>query len=162
MLACDCPLVAAIDGHCMGAGIEIASCCDIRIATIVSRYGAPIGKLGFPMAPREAALLTHTLGETCARSMLLEAAVYSATDMLQRGFLTRTVAEARALQTESERTVSAICRLGPASLQMNKQGLRDLCGTKIDHVPANAYAYASSDEHREGICAFLEKRRPHF
>lgn len=85
--------------------------------------------LGFA-APREAALLTHTLGETCARSMLLEAAVYSATDMLQRGFLTRTVAEARALQTESERTVSAICRLGPASLQMNKQGLRDLCGTK--------------------------------
>ena len=53
MLTCNCPLVAAIDGHCMGAGIEIASCCDIRIATIVSRYGAPIGKLGFPMAPRQ-------------------------------------------------------------------------------------------------------------
>ena len=162
MLTCNCPLVAAIDGHCMGAGIEIASCCDIRIATIVSRYGAPIGKLGFPMAPRETALLTRTLGETCARSMLLEAAVYSATDMLQRGFLTRTVSDAHALQTECERTVSAICRLGPASLQMNKQGLRDLCGTKIDHVPANAYAYASSGEHREGICAFLEKRKPHF
>ena len=52
MLACDCPLIAAIDGHCMGAGIEIASCCDIRIATPSSRYGAPIGKLGFPMAPQ--------------------------------------------------------------------------------------------------------------
>ncbi len=162
MLACDCPLIAAIDGHCMGAGIEIASCCDIRIATPSSRYGAPIGKLGFPMAPQEAALVIRTLGETCARSMLLEAAIYDAADMLQRGFLTRTVADAHALQTECECTVSAICRLGPASQRMNKQTLRSLGTTAEDRARPDAYAYADSDEHREGIRAFLEKRRPRF
>lgn len=46
ILQCDCPIVAAIAGNCMGGGLEIAACCDIRIATQDSRYGAPIAKLG--------------------------------------------------------------------------------------------------------------------
>ncbi|MGH8833181.1 MAG: enoyl-CoA hydratase/isomerase family protein, partial [Polaromonas sp.] len=54
MLDCDLPIVAQIEGNCMGAGVEIASCCDIRIAGDTARFGAPIAKLGFPMAPREA------------------------------------------------------------------------------------------------------------
>ncbi|MDO5652992.1 MAG: enoyl-CoA hydratase/isomerase family protein [Brachymonas sp.] len=163
MLACDCPVVAAIDGNCMGAGLEIASCCDIRIATTGSRYGAPIGKLGFPMAPREATLLAHTLGETCARSILFEAALYSAPDMLQRGFLTRTVADADALQADAERTAARICTLGPASLRMGKQTFRALhaAGRSAPVDPA-VYAYADSPEHREGIAAFMEKRAPDF
>jgi enoyl-CoA hydratase len=54
MLDCDVPIVAQIEGNCMGAGVEIASCCDIRIAGATAKFGAPIAKLGFPMAPREA------------------------------------------------------------------------------------------------------------
>ena len=57
MLDCDVPLLALIEGNCMGAGLEIASCCDIRIAGASSRFGAPIARLGFPMAPRELDLL---------------------------------------------------------------------------------------------------------
>lgn len=53
MLDCDVPLLAHIDGNCMGAGLEIASCCDVRIAGNTARFGAPIARLGFPMAPRE-------------------------------------------------------------------------------------------------------------
>ena len=53
MLDCDVPLLACIDGNCMGAGLEIASCCDIRLAASTARFGAPIARLGFPMAPRE-------------------------------------------------------------------------------------------------------------
>ncbi len=56
MLHCDVPIVAQISGNCMGAGLEISSCCDLRIAGESARFGAPIAKLGFPMAPREAAL----------------------------------------------------------------------------------------------------------
>jgi enoyl-CoA hydratase len=51
VLDCDVPVVAAIQGHCMGAGVEIASCCDIRIAAATAQFGAPIARLGFPMAP---------------------------------------------------------------------------------------------------------------
>ena len=72
MLACDVPIVARIAGACMGAGVEIASCCDIRIAADTARFGAPIAKLGFPMAPREAQLVAGAVGETIARQMLLE------------------------------------------------------------------------------------------
>jgi enoyl-CoA hydratase len=54
MLDCDVPMVAQIEGACMGAGLEIASCCDMRIAGDTAKFGAPIAKLGFPMAPREA------------------------------------------------------------------------------------------------------------
>ena len=93
MLACDVPIVASIRGACMGAGVEIASCCDIRIAGSAARFGAPIAKLGFPMAPREAQLVAGAVGEVVARQMLLEAATFSAPDMLARGFLSRVVAD---------------------------------------------------------------------
>ena len=53
MLACDIPLLAQIDGACIGGGLEIAACCDIRVCGASSRFGAPIAKLGFPMAPAE-------------------------------------------------------------------------------------------------------------
>ena len=162
MLALDCPLIAAIDGNCMGAGLEISSCCDIRLATAASRYGAPIGKLGFPMAPREAALLARTLGETCARSILLEAAIYNAADMLQRGFLTRIVADAPALQTACQQAINRTCSLSSASARLNKQTLRALIAATQTAPLADPYAYASDPEHREGITAFLEKRPPHF
>lgn len=168
VLALDCPVIAAIDGHCMGAGLEVACCCDIRVATTASRYGAPIAKLGFPMAPHETALLARVLGETCTRSILLEAAVYPAAEMLQRGFITRTVTDAAELQAECQRTIERICTLGPTSARLNKQTLRALQGAMPTASSSSRagmldpYAYANNDEHREGITAFLEKRPPRF
>ena len=61
LLACDLPVIAQIEGNCMGAGMEIASCCDIRVAGASARFGAPIARLGFPMAPREAQLVAGAL-----------------------------------------------------------------------------------------------------
>src|SRR6185369_1577104 len=93
MLECDVPVVARIEGACMGAGLEIASCCDIRIAAESATFGAPIARLGFPMAPREAQLLVHAGGQLTAREMLLEASVLPAAQMQARGFLNRIVAD---------------------------------------------------------------------
>ena len=62
----------------MGAGLEIASCCDVRLAGASSKFGAPIAKLGFPMAPREAALVHGAIGDALARDMLLAAGVHDA------------------------------------------------------------------------------------
>ena len=59
MLCCDVPLVAQIEGNCMGAGVEIASCCDIRVAGASAKFGAPLACIGFPMAPREATLVSE-------------------------------------------------------------------------------------------------------
>ncbi|MBS0468039.1 MAG: enoyl-CoA hydratase/isomerase family protein [Proteobacteria bacterium] len=172
MLACDVPIVARIAGACMGAGVEIASCCDIRIAETGARFGAPIAKLGFPMAPREAALVARAVGDVTARQMLLEAASFSAAEMAQRGFLSRVVAPER-LQAEALASALRIAALAPAAARMNKQTLREIqvsnmpqtivhqAQTATDSV-ADPYAYADSAEHREGINAFLAKRAPAF
>ncbi len=127
MLMCDVPIVAQIYGNCMGAGVEIASCCDIRLAAESAQFGAPIARLGFPMAPREAALVGRELGLTTTRQMLLEAAVFSAPEMLQRGFLSRVVADVDLL-TLAQATVQRLAALAPQAARLNKQTLRVLNG----------------------------------
>lgn len=173
MLACDVPLVAHIEGVCMGAGVEMASCCDVRLATPGATFGAPIAKLGFPMAPREAALVARAAGELTAREMLLAAAVLDAAEMKARGFLSR-VLPAVELAAEVEALAHRIAALAPEAARLNKQTFRALNGLQVsanagDDAPdciatvaADAYRYADSPEHREGIAAFLEKRAAHF
>ena len=154
MLECDVPVVAQVEGPCMGAGLEIASCCDIRIAGETAKFGAPIAKLGFPMAPREAQVVARAAGELTAREMLLEAAVLPAAEMKSRGFLNRVTADA---DTAAQARASAqrIAALSPQAARLNKRTLR---GVNAD----GAYRYADSAEHREGIAAFLEKRPTRF
>ncbi|MCM2341616.1 enoyl-CoA hydratase/isomerase family protein [Rhodoferax sp.] len=161
MLTCDVPMVAQIEGNCMGAGVEIASCCDIRLAAQSARFGAPIARLGFPMAPREAALVARETGLATARQMLLEASVFSATDMLQRGFLNRVVADVD-VSAVAQATVRRICELAPQAARLNKQTLRAYVSDPSSSLLATAYDYADSAEQREGISAFLEKRPPRF
>ena len=162
MLDCEVPLVASIEGNCMGAGIEIASCCDIRLAGESARFGAPIARLGFPMAPREAGLVARELGLNVTRQMLLEAAIFTSADLKACGFLSRVLPDAQ-LSAELLATVQGMLGLSPQAARLNKRTLRAL------HAPgsvlvddAASYVYADSAEHREGILAFLEKRSPVF
>lgn len=163
MLDCDVPIVAHIAGACMGAGVEIASCCDVRVAHAGARFGAPIARLGFPMAPREAQLVAGAVGEVTARQMLLEAATFSADEMFARGFLSRVVAgSAEDARAEALASACRIAALAPGAARLNKQTLRALKSVPpAEHAP-DPYAYADSAEHREGITAFLEKRPPAF
>jgi enoyl-CoA hydratase/carnithine racemase len=158
MLACDVPIVAQIEGACMGAGLEIASCCDIRVAGVSARFGAPIAKLGFPMAPREIDIVTREAGAATARELLLEAAVLDAAQMQSRGFLNAVVADVLVAH-EAESRCARIAALAPQAARLNKRTLRALAAGE---QPASAYDYAPGDEHREGIAAFLEKRKPRF
>lgn len=161
MQACDVPIVAQISGNCMGAGVEIASCCDFRIATDSARFGAPIARLGFPMAPREAQVVTQALGQLTAREMLLEAAILDAPTLLARGFLNQLVPEAE-LTAQVQARVDRILPLAPQAARLTKQTLRALWPPLPPELLADAYRYADSPEHREGIHAFLDKRRPQF
>jgi enoyl-CoA hydratase/carnithine racemase len=158
VLDCDLPVVARIEGACMGAGLEIASCCDIRVAAASAKFGAPIARLGFPMAPREAALVAAAAGALTAGEMLLEAAVLDAPEMKSRGFLHAVVPDS-ALAAEAETRCRRIAALAPGAARLNKQALRAIAGGQL---PPAAYDYAPDREHREGIAAFLEKRKPDF
>ena len=168
MLDCDIPLVACIEGNCLGAGLEIASCCDMRLASSNARFGAPIARLGFPMAPREAALVTDALGALTAREMLLSAAVLDAFEMKQRGFLNR-VCPPQELAGAVEELVRRIGSLAPSAARQNKQIFRSnqrvvnaLTASDATEIIANAYRYADTAEHREGVTAFTDKRVPVF
>ncbi|MGZ5270092.1 MAG: enoyl-CoA hydratase/isomerase family protein [Ramlibacter sp.] len=168
VLDCDLPVVAAIRGACMGAGLEIASCCDIRIAADSATFGAPIARLGFPMAPREAQVVAAAVGDATARQLLLEAAVLDAATLHARGFLQHVVPAAD-LDARTKAIAARIVSLAPQAARLNKRTLRAL---REQHDPtrraaalaelAAAYRYAPGAEHREGIAAFLAKRKPAF
>jgi len=158
MLACDVPLIAQIDGVCMGAGLEIASACDLRLASEAASFGAPIARLGFPMAASEAALVAGAVGDALARAMLLAAEVVPPARLLQQGFLLQ-VLPAAELQAAAQALAVRVASLAPQAARLNKQTLRALHVASPLQAP---YAYADSAEHREGIEAFLAKRKPDF
>ncbi len=173
LLDLDIPVIAMIDGFCMGGGLEIAACADIRIASERASFGAPIAKLGMPMAPRELALLLRVAGEATVREMLLEANTLSAAEMKSRGFVQRLV-RADELEIEVQQTAQRIAALSPQAARLNKQAIRMFFDQKQPQVLAEsaqsaiesrvtqAYHYAPSAEHVEGITAFLQKRPPVF
>ena len=133
MLDCDERIVARLEGNCMGAGIEIASCCNIRLAGASACFDAPIAKLGFPMAPRR--------------------------------FLNSVVADG-AMGVAEHLCVNGICELAVTSARLNKQYFRAVAPVLRAHsaidLIANAYRYAGTAEHREGVTASIEKRQPRF
>lgn len=158
MLACDVPIVASITGVCMGAGVEIASCCDVRWVSENASFGAPIAKLGFPMAPKELHLVSSAVGMHAAKRMLLEAAVFSAQDMAATGWCAQPLSESQ-LHEQVEGAARRIASLSPQAARLNKQTMRSLARNEAVHAP---YAYAASTEHCEGVNAFIEKRTANF
>lgn len=173
MLDCDVPIIACIEGNCMGAGVEIASCCDVRLGASSSRYGAPIARLGFAMAAREAALVSRAVGDSIARAMLLSAEVFDAARMLQCGFLTHCVNDSQ-LESDAIALVKRQLQLAPGAARAHKRLFRALNSPQAQVSEAQlatnsialegvaAFSYAEGAEHREGIAAFLDKRPPVF
>ncbi|MEX8497059.1 MAG: enoyl-CoA hydratase/isomerase family protein [Leptothrix ochracea] len=160
---CDVPLVAQIERVCVGGGLEIACQCDLRIAGQSVRFGAPIARLGFPMAPDELAGLVRVVGWASAAEMLLEARLLDAATAQQRGWVQRVVAD-DAVPTEAEATAERIAAGAPLAARLNKRTLR-IVAPQILFSEAQRRAlssYAEGPDHREGILAFLEKRRPQF
>jgi enoyl-CoA hydratase len=178
LLACNVPIVAQIEGNCMGGGLEIAACCDIRVAGRSASFGAPIAKLGMSMAPRELDIVLRVAGEATVREMLLEARIFSAQHMLERGFAQRLVDD-DGVAAEVLATAQRVAVLSPQAARLNKQAMREFHQEKTAPSPLNTrllaiensandaahidpYAYAASTEHIEGISAFLDKRSPKF
>jgi enoyl-CoA hydratase/carnithine racemase len=163
MLDCDLPLVAQIDGACIGGGLEIAACCDIRIAGAGSRFGVPIAKLGFPMAPAEMEIVAAAFGETRLRELLLEATLLDAEAARARGIVSRVVPDYRVAE-EARLSAERIAALSPQALRLNKRALREFARPPRSNAAQRAphYAYADSAEHREGLAAFNDRRAPRF
>ena len=162
LLDCDIPLYAQIEGACIGGGLEIAACCDIRICGEGSRFGAPIARLGFPMAPLEIDVVARLASEPLLREMLLEARLLTAAAALQHGLVHAVVPDAE-VAVLTLRRAQALAALSPQAARINKRTLRQFStGGPTDAQREAHYAYADSHEHREGVTAFIEKRTPRF
>ena len=163
MLDCDVPLVAHIEGACIGGGLAIAACCDLRLCEPASRFGVPIARLGFPMAPAEVEIVSHIIGQTLLRELLIEARLMGAVEAHERGLVTRVVADGQ-LDDEVRRVATHIAGLSPQAMRLNKRVLRAFARPSFSEPADRAahYAYADSDEHREGTAAFIEKRAAKF
>jgi len=163
MLDCDVPLVAHIEGACIGGGLAIAASCDLRLCEPDSRFGVPIARLGFPMAPSEVEIVSHIIGQTLLRELLIEARLMGAVEAHERGLVTRVMA-VDTLEDEVRRVATHIAGLSPQAMRLNKRVLRAFARPTFSEPADRAahYAYADSDEHREGLTAFIEKRPAKF
>lgn len=160
---CEHPTLAAIRGSCIGGGLEIAAACDIRICDTTARFGAPINKLGFSMYPGEMLGLLQTFSQAAVTEILLEARILDATEAVAKQIVSRAVAP-EDLQQEIEAATHRILAGAPKVATWHKFWMRRLA----HDVPISeeekraAFAFLATEDYREGIAAFLEKRKPRF
>ncbi|AOB30672.1 enoyl-CoA hydratase [Bordetella sp. H567] len=161
--SCPHPVVARINGVCVGGGLEIACQCDLRIAARTARLGAPINRLGFPMAPDEMRGLLKVAGHAVTLELLLEGRILQAEEACAKGLLTRVVDDAE-LDGEIERCVGRVLAGAPQAAQLNKRMAARLSrGEPLnDEEYRRFFSYAESPDHREGVRAFLAGEAPTF
>jgi enoyl-CoA hydratase/carnithine racemase len=160
---CPHPTVALIRGACIGGGLEIAGACDLRICSATARLGAPINRLGFSMYPGEMEGLLRLAGPAVMKEILLEGRILSAAEAYAKGLVTRVVAEAET-DDEAYATAQRICAGAPLVAGWHKHWIRRLLEdrTLSDEEKAGSFAFLDSEDYREGLSAFLEKRPPRF
>lgn len=160
---CPHPVVAQIEGVCVGGGLEIACQCDLRIAGESARFGVPINRLGFPMAPDEMRGLLALAGRAATLAILLEGRVFGAAEARDLGLLTRIVADAD-VAAQALRSAERICQGAPLAARINKRLSARLAqgGALTEAEYQDYFSYADSRDHKEGVRAFLAGVDPHF
>lgn len=161
---CRHPTVALIQGACIGGGLEIAGQCDLRLCGRSARFGVPINKLGFSMAPGELSGLVALAGPAVALELLLEGRILGAEEAYEKGLVTRVLADDE-VAVEAYATARRIATGAPLAARMHKQLVRRLTavprGLTLEELKAS-FAFLDSEDYREGLSAFLEKRAPLF
>ncbi|MDB5732057.1 MAG: enoyl-CoA hydratase [Variovorax sp.] len=157
------PTLAAIQGACVGGGLELASICDMRICGTSSRFGAPINRLGLVMSHGELGGLLALAGRAVALEIVLEGRVFGAAEALQKGLVNRVVEDAEVLP-ESQATARRIARGAPLVARWHKRFVRRLEGPAplSDAELDEAFDCFDTEDFRIGYRAFLDKAHPAF
>lgn len=160
---CPHPVIAQIEGVCVGGGLEIASQCDLRIAGASARFGVPINRLGFPMAPDEMRGLLALAGRAATLAILLEGRVFGAEEAQGLGLLTRIVPDEQVADA-ARRSAERIAQGAPIAARINKRLSARLAqgGALTEDEYQDYFSYADSRDHKEGVRAFLAGVDPSF
>lgn len=158
---CPVPVIGRIGGFCLGAGLELAASCDVRVAAEAAQFGMPEVRMGIPSVI-EAALLPGLIGWGRTREMLLTGALYSAAEALAMGLVQR-VAPAAGLDAAVETAIAAICHAQPVAVRAQKALMGRWQRVSVDEgilagIDALSDAYRT-DEPKAAIAAYFAGRK---
>ena len=159
----NCVKIAAVHGYCLGGGMELATFCDLVLATESAQFGQPEIKLGcFP--PVAMVTLPQLIGMRAAARLILTGAQISAAEAQGLGLVTRVVSD-HELPAALDKLLEELRALSPAVLHLTRKALRRLHAADFaKQLKEVERVYLSglmkTHDAREGIRAFLEKRQP--
>ncbi|WP_042475700.1 enoyl-CoA hydratase/isomerase family protein [Bacillus ndiopicus] len=154
------PVIGVINGPAMGAGLELALACDIRIGSDKAKLGIPVGKLGITLNNRFAKRLVDLVGPSATKDFVFTGRTYKAEEAFNAGLLNYLVAE-KDLTKFMIRIGKLVAGMSPDSLLAVKQSVQQC----IDSTPAlwqGSTPFVSQYDFAEGVRAFVEKRQPQF
>ena len=161
----DKPTLAMIRGYCLGAGVNIAAACDLRIAAEDARLGIPAAKMGLGYRASATKNLVDVVGAANAREMLLTGRQLSAAEAREMG-LVHKVVETPSLEKATREYCETLAANAPITLRTAKRMIRELLRSPGEFDAAQARAWVKecfdSADYVEGRKAFLEKRKPVF
>ena len=156
------PVIAAVSGHALGGGLELALAADLRIAVQSAKFGSPEVTLGMICGWMGIRRLAETIGVSRARHLTLLGAPIPATQALDWGLITALAQDADDLERQLSGWLEMLSANGPVALALTK-GLLSSMHADLCHHHASAAAQAlSTEDCAEGLRAFREKRKPLF
>ena len=158
------PTIAKITGYCIGGGMNLAACCDLRYCNEGARFGVPAAKLGLGYGFLRIERLSRLMGLSRAMEFLFTAKQYSAKEAYAMGLVQGVAADAE-LDAWGAIT-GAIAQNAPLTIALAKASAREIAKpeSKQDHKKLEKMAEAcfDSEDFKEGRRAFMEKRKPAF
>ena len=157
------PVLAMIRGYCLGAGVNVANSCDLRIAAEDARFGIPAGRMGLGYRATSMQKLVDTVGAPFAREIMFTARQFTAAEALRMG-LVHKVVETTLLEKVVREYADAIAANAPLTLRAAKRTIREVSKRDYDVELCKSWVREcfESEDYVEGRRAFMEKRKPQF
>jgi enoyl-CoA hydratase len=157
------PIIAAVSGYVLGGGNELAMSCDMIVASDSTKFGQPEIKIGIIPGAGGTQRLTRAVGKAKAMEMILTGRMYSAAEMFDAGLVNRVTTDELYLD-EAEALAKEIASMPPIAVQIGKEAILKSFDTTIEggleYERRNFYLLFASEDMKEGMKAFLEKRKP--
>jgi enoyl-CoA hydratase/carnithine racemase len=159
---CRVPTIAAIHGACTGGGASIAACCDLRIASRSMKFGFPVARtLGNCLSLASYARLVYLVGPALVKDIVFRARLIEADEALAKGLISELLPDQASLMQKAEEIARQVASHAPLTLQATKEAiLRLRMGVKHGEGNDLVLMCYMSEDFREGMEAFLNKRKP--
>jgi enoyl-CoA hydratase/carnithine racemase len=160
---CRHPVVALIQGACVGGGLLVASQCDLRICNDAARFGVPVKNLGLVEAYDELQGMMRVVGRAATLEILLEGRIWGSREAYEKGLVNRVVADDKVVD-EAYATARRIAEGAPLAARWHKKFVRRLADPRplSEKEFDESFACFDTEDFREGVAAFLAKRKPQF